>query len=151
MSRRTVLVLVLALTLAACDVPLRADQLLLRGQEDAVELVRPETALRGGETVITIENFANAERQFVLARTDLRAEAVPVELATARTPSDNDAVVAVTEVMDPVDRDFAGLLALDVPSVTRLHVHLVPGERYLLFDRLGGLDEGLWIELLAKA
>lgn len=149
--RGLVAAVVLALALAGCGVPLRADQVVIYAQPDeGIHVVEPVAGPRGGETVIRIENYTPAERQFVLARTDAAVDALPADLAGARKPSDHEAVVAVTEEMEPVERDFAGVLPYDVPSVKTLHVHLRPGQRYLLFDRLNPAADGSWLELRAQ-
>ncbi len=141
------------LTLAAssgCSVALRAEQVQVRVNNDAMLLDLPkDRPIRSGEVVIKIENYTYAKRQIVLARTSLDPGALPQKLVTALREQDHKDVVAVTAVMRSAKTELVGILPGTVPSVTTLHVNLVRGESYLLFDRLGGLAAGQAIRITA--
>jgi hypothetical protein len=138
------------LSLPGCGVRLGAEHATVRIRDDKMELALPTTrAVRPGEVVITIENYTFAKRQVVLARTDLQPPALPPRLATAERGRDDKAVVAVTGRMRSATRTIAGFLPTTVPSKQSLHVHLHPGDRYVLFDRLGGLGNGQYLTLTA--
>lgn len=140
----------LVLALVGCGVPLTAEQITVRMEDGAMALVGVDDGFRGGEIVITVENYTSDRRQPVLARTSLSPRELPEELATARTTEDAEEVVAVGGIMRPAKATLVGFQPVTEPSVVKLHVNLEPGARYLLFDGRGGLAEGLSIELVAQ-
>jgi hypothetical protein len=143
--------LVAMLSLPGCGVRLGAEHATIRVRDDKMELSVPTARpVRAGEVVITIENYTFAKRQVVLARTNLQPPALPERLATASRGRDDKAVVAVTGRMRSARRTIAGFLPTTVPSKQSLHVHLHPGEQYVLFDRLGGLGNGQYLTLTAR-
>jgi hypothetical protein len=143
-----VAVVMAAAALPGCKVQLRAEHATVRIRDDRIELAIPtDRAVRAGEVVITVENYTFRKRQVVLARTPLEPPALPSKLAQARRGKDHKAVVAVSGTMRSAERTISGFLPTTVPSKQNLHVHLHGGEPYVLFDRLGGLDKGLYIRL----
>jgi len=150
--KRLALVALAALVVApGCGVRLGAEHATVRLRDDKMELAIPTArAVRSGEVVITVENYTFTRRQVVLARTDQQPPALAPRLATAARGRDDEAVVAVTGTMRSATRTIAGFLPTTVPSKQNLHVHLRPGEQYVLFDRLGGLDKGLYLTLRAQ-
>ena len=143
--------LVLAASVAAgcggIDVP-RAAQLELFVMDDTITVIEPTGPLRlEGEAVLTIANFSDGPRQLVLARTDLPVTDLPDELLDVISPRDDDRVVAVTGELAVPRITINRGVPTPTPSRARLHVHLEPGERYVLFDRLGGLRHGLTLVL----
>jgi hypothetical protein len=150
--KRLALVLLAVLVVApGCGVRLGAEHATVRIRDDKMELAIPTTrAVRAGEVVITIENYTFTRRQVVLARTDQQPPALAPRLATASRGRDDKAVVAVTGTMRKATRTIAGFLPTTLPSKQNLHVHLHPGEQYVLFDRLGGLGQGLYLTLEAQ-
>jgi len=138
------------LALAGCVSVPKAAQVELQIQDDGIVLVRPTGGelVQSGETVITILNYSSAEREFVLAETDASPESLPTALVEAISARDDDRIVAMTPPMDEVgDTTLLGI-PQQLATVTSVHVHLAAGERYLLFDRLGGYDDGIAIELI---
>lgn len=139
-----------AMALAGCGVPLKAEQITVRMEEGGMALSGAEDGFRGGEIVITVENYTPDRRQPVLAETTLRATELPEELATARSTEDGDDIVAVGGIMRPAKATIVGFQPVTEPSVVKLHINLEPGTRYLLFDGRGGADDGLAIELVPE-
>jgi hypothetical protein len=149
MTRRVLVLagaaLVAMLSLPGCGVRLGAEHATIRVRDDKMELSVPTARpVRAGE------NYTFAKRQVVLARTNLQPPALPERLATASRGRDDKAVVAVTGRMRSARRTIAGFLPTTVPSKQSLHVHLHPGEQYVLFDRLGGLGNGQYLTLTAR-
>lgn len=130
----------LAGCLAACDVQFNAPKLVLHVHDDGLVFAGAGDAQRltGGETVLTIQNRSIRERQIVLARLgDL--ETIPDELLAAETAKEDSRILGMTHVLAPATTDEP----VPEPDSTRFHVYLAPGERHVLFDRLGGFDDGL--------
>lgn len=151
MSRTFVLAVTIgAMALAGCDLQLTAEQITVRMEDGDISLVGADEGFRGGEIVITVENYTPERRQPVLAETTLRATELPEELATARSTEDGDDIVAVGGIMRPAKATIVGFQPVTEPSVVKLHINLEPGTRYLLFDGRGGADEGLAIELVPE-
>lgn len=143
-----VLLVVLASGLSGCGVQLGAEHVTVAIRDGEMQLVEPaDREIRAGEVVLRIENFTFDRRQVVLARTTSPPDQLPERLATALRGRDDPAVVAVSGRMRPAKTVVAGFLPTTAPAVDALHIHLRPGERYLLWDRLGGLQEGLALAL----
>lgn len=118
----------------------RDDRIVYAGADDAEKFV-------GGETVLHIQNDGNQERQVVLARLG-DVESVPAELEAAESPREDERILGMTHVLHAKEATFAsGGFGYKVDSAS-FHVYLAEGERYVLFDRLGGLDSGVLIEIV---
>jgi hypothetical protein len=126
---------------AGCGVQLEAAKLTISVNGNRVQLLPPSHPFHGGEAVITIENYSSERHQFVLAATPLAPSQFPAKLATALTAQADSAVLDVTSVMKPetvAPGGAFGLSEMATPTQTTLHDYLHRGYRYVLFDRLGG-------------
>lgn len=128
----------------------RAAQVEVQVLDGQIVLIKPTGGLqRGGETVIKIDNFATRPVNMVLARTTAPANHVPQKLVDAVSPRDDDRIVAMTSRVDKVGVQYQfGAIPQPSPRVVKLHVYLKPGQRYLLFDKLGGYAHGMVIVLV---
>jgi hypothetical protein len=150
--RRLALVLLAAcgvLSASGCALQ-RAAQVELQVLDGQIVMIKPSGGLqRGGETVIKIDNFAPRPVSIVLAKTDAPANHVPKKLVDAVSPRDDDRIVAMTSRVDKVGVAYQyGAIPQPSPRVVKLHVYLKPGQRYLLFDQLGGYAHGMVIALV---
>lgn len=146
-ARRALLALVVW-PLAACGIVFDApDVSVLVGDNRIVYAdANDEQQLVGGETVLHIANDSSHERQVVLARLD--AATVPAELRAAESPREDERILGMTHVMQPKEAQFAaGGLGYKIDT-SSFHLYLAPGQRYVLFDRLRGVDEGVVLEIV---
>lgn len=148
MRRHVAAAVIASLLLPGCDVQLTAEQITVRLEQQGASLLDATGRFRGGEMVITVENYTGNRRRPVLVETDLPPEQLPDEIVEATSAQADDAVVAVGGLMQPAKATIVGFEPVTEPSVVKLHVYLKPGSRYLLVDGRGGHDEGLSIELM---
>lgn len=141
----------LLVTGAGCSVKLRAVQLKVDVNDDAMKLIKPESGrYAGGEVVITIVNNTAAKRQFTLVRTDASPQNLPAHVLAAFSDRDDSRVVAVTGVMRAAKIGLIfGALPQPEPTEVKLHVYLHTNTPYLLFDRLGGFRHGIALRIEA--
>lgn len=119
----------------------RDNRIVFAAAEDREELV-------GGETVLRVANDSSHERQIVLARLDA-GSSIPAEVLGAKTPREDDRILGMSHVMEAKEAQFAtGGFGYTIDTAS-FHLYLAPGQRYVLFDRLGGLDDGVVLEITA--
>lgn len=137
-----------ALVLSGCGIPTAA-HVEVDVLDTKMVLVKPANGvLRGGETVIKLENYASHPVNVVLAETPLHAAQLPAALVDAVSPRDDRRIVAMTSRVDKVGVTFAyGAIPNPLPRIASLHVYLKAGKRYLLFDKLGGYRNGIALQL----
>lgn len=138
---------------AGCGLQLEAAKLTVEVYNQGMRLLPPVHAYRGGEVVITIQNFSALPHQFVLAATNLQPQQFPRSLASALTPQANPAVLDVSQKMKPVSvapGGAFGITRVTTPSVVTLHEYLHRGYRYVLFDRLAGRYRRVFLVIVVQ-
>lgn len=138
---------------ADCGVQLEAAKLTVVVSNRGMRLLPPPHPFHGGEVVITIQNYSSERHQFVLAATPLAPNQFPAKLASALTPQADSAVLDVTSVMKPETTAPGGAFGLSevaTPTKTILHDYLHRGYRYVLFDRLDGRYDRVYLAFVVS-
>lgn len=145
------LVAAAALLLSGCGIQ-KASHVEVQVLDNGITLLKPSDGkLRGGETVLKIDNLSHSPVNMVLAETDATAATLPRKLVDAVTPRDDSRIVAMTSRVDKAGVTFAyGAIPNPAPRIATLHVYLKPGRRYLLFDKLGGYIRGVALVLVPR-
>lgn len=157
MGRRSIgllLVAVIAASLSACGVVLNAPEITFIVRDDRIVYSGPQDreALVAGEAKLILRNDGEQFHRIVLARFDSEGPAqLPSSMATAEFPRDDERILAITKDLEPKEATFAGGGIGYRIDEAQLHVHLRPGEQYILFDSLNrGADRGVYLELVPK-
>lgn len=141
-------------SLSGCGVVLDAPEVTLLVRDNAIVFSGPQDrdALVAGEVKLVIRNDGANEHRVVLAQiATTRPEQLPRSMAKAEFARDDDRILAVTKDLKPKEATFAGGgLGYKIDSA-RMHVHLRPGEPYVLFDSLKrGSLEGVFLRFVPK-
>ena len=136
--------------LGGCGVVLDAPKVSLLVREDQIVYVGgsgDEAKLVGGETVLRVSNDSGDTRQIVLARLG-QTSSIPLELLEAESPRDDERILGMSHELEPKKSTFAsGGFGYEFDTAS-FHVYLAPGDRYVLFDRLGGYEDGVVLEFV---
>ena len=138
-----------AITCSGCLALRKAQQVEVQIQNTSIQLFKPAGGLQhGGETVVKIDNYANRPINMILAETNAPLDRLPQKLIDAVNPRDDSQIVGMTSRMDKAKIVLElGAIPSPSPRVATMHVYLVPGRRYVLFDKLGGYAQGIAIVL----
>lgn len=122
------------------SVLIRDDRIVYAGAGDEQRLV-------GGETVLRILNDGARPRQVLLVRLEKGAQELPREILEAEVARDDTRILGMTHVLKPKEATFAsGGFGYKIDS-SSFHIHLSRDSTYVLFDRLGGLEDGVVLRI----
>lgn len=122
------------------SVLVRDDRIVYAGANDEEQLV-------GGETVLKILNDGAMPRQVLLVRLEKGATELPPEIVEAEAAREDNRILGMTHVLKPKEATFAtGGFGYKIDG-SSFHVHLDTDSTYILFDRLGGLDDGVVLRI----
>lgn len=128
----------LLLVTAGCGVLERVPRVTILVQNDAINFPTAAEAaqLVGGETVLTVTNDSDHERQIVIAHLpDGWQGELPEDLLAAEAAREDDRIIGMTNPLEPREMEAAGAGFAWIRKSHTFHFHLRPGETYALFDR----------------
>lgn len=149
----TGIVALIGMLQTGCGVVLNAPEVSVLVRDDRIVYVGGEAdaaRLVGGETVLRVSNDSGQPRQIVLARLGTSSR-IPDELLKIESPRDDRRVLGMSHELEPKKSTFAsGGFGYEFDTAT-FHVYLAPDEHYVIFDRLGGYEDGVLLELVPRA
>lgn len=139
-----------AVLLSACGVVFDAPEVTLLVRDEGIVYVGGSgdaERVVGGETVVRVSNDSSEPREVVLARLG-EQRTIPQQLLEAESPRDDDRILGISPVLEPKESSFeSGGFGYEYDTAS-FHVYLAPGERYVVFDRLGGSPSEVRLDIV---